>query len=293
MLEKFKADILFHQLLKRPDVRKAYKMVPATDSWYDTITCVHNSLAEIQKLPHEILRITSHDGLTMQAVYYPCGSKKTLIWAHGYTSHAQRESAFPGLFYRSLGFNLLIPYQRAHDFSQGKYISLGALESKDLLGWIRKVNEYVPGGSIALHGLSMGGGIVLFASDKEMENVKCIVADAPNTRIEDVFQNVSQGIFKKDGKKVADLAISRFQKEFGVSAADYNAFEIVKNSRYPIFLTAGSNENMEDTLNELKAANPMETRVLILPGCNHGNGMYKQTSLYQGALKEFFEKYMP
>ena len=32
--------------------------------------------------------------------------------------------------------------------------------------------------------------------------------------------------------------------------------------------------------------------VLILPGCNHGNGMYKQTELYQGAIREFVEKYM-
>ena len=56
-----------------------------------------------------------------------------MIWVHGYTSHAERESAFPSLFYRSLGYNVLIPYLRAHDISQGKYISFGALESKDLL----------------------------------------------------------------------------------------------------------------------------------------------------------------
>ena len=49
MFDKFKADILFTQLLKRPDIEKAYAMVPPTDAWYDTITKVHNSLKEIQK----------------------------------------------------------------------------------------------------------------------------------------------------------------------------------------------------------------------------------------------------
>ncbi len=293
MFEKMKANIMFHSLLKRPNINKAYKMVPPTDSWYDTISCVHNSLAEIRKLPHETWEITSQDGLKMQGIYYPCGSNKTVIWAHGYTSHAERESAFPGLFYRSLGFNVLIPYQRAHAISQGKYISFGALESRDLLRWVEKVNENVAGGSIVLHGLSMGGGIVLFASDKEMENVRCIVADAPTTQIGDVFRNVAKTLDKKNGEKVAQLAMSRFQKEFGVSAGDYNAFEIVKNSRYPIFLTAGSNENMEDALERLKAACPKETQIVILPGCNHGNGMYKQTAMYQGALKAFVEKYVP
>ena len=53
MFEKFKARVIFEQLMKRPDINKAYKMVGPEDSWYDTITTVHNSLAQIQKLPHE------------------------------------------------------------------------------------------------------------------------------------------------------------------------------------------------------------------------------------------------
>ena len=134
MLEKMKANILFTQLLKRPDINKAYAMVKPTDSWYDTITKVHNSLAEIQKLPREVLEITACDGVSLKGIYYPGekNSKVTVICIHGYTSHAEREWAFPGLFYLSLGYNVLIPYQRAHGMSGGKYISLGALERVDM-----------------------------------------------------------------------------------------------------------------------------------------------------------------
>ncbi len=293
MLEKLKADIIFHRLFKRPDINKAYKMVPPTDSWYDTISCVHNSLAEIWKVPHETWEITSHDGLKMQGIYYPCGSRKTMIWFHGYTSHAERESAFPSLFYRSLGYNVLIPYQRAHAISEGKYISFGALESKDLLCWVDKVNKTVGDGSVVLHGLSMGGAIVLFASNQPMRNVKCIVADAPNTSIAEVLRNVSKSVDKRNGEKVAQLAMKRFQQEFGVDPTAYNASKIVKDCRYPVFFTAGSNENLEDVLNKLKATCSSECQIVILPGCNHGNGMYKQTAMYQGALKDFLEKYVP
>ncbi len=292
MLDRLKANILFHSLLKRPNIEKAYKMVPPSDSWYDTITTVHNSLAQIQKLPHQMLEITSHDGLKLQAVFYPGSSNTTVIWAHGYTSHAERESAFPGLFYHSLGFNVLIPYLRAHHISQGKYISFGALEHLDMMAWVEKANEITPNGSIVLHGLSMGGGIVLYTANQEMENVKCIVSDAPTTNIEMAFRNISQGAFKNRGDRVAEYVMQRFYKEFGVYASDYDAIKTVKNSRYPIFLTAGSNENMEDLLLQLKAANPQETEVLILPGCNHGNGMYKQTQMFQSALKRFIFKYI-
>ena len=90
MFEKLKANILFSQLLKRPNIDKAYAMVGPEDSWYDTITKVHDSLAQIRKLPHEMLTITTRDGLKQQAIYYPAQSKKTMSWVHGYTSHAER-----------------------------------------------------------------------------------------------------------------------------------------------------------------------------------------------------------
>lgn len=286
-----KANILFHRLLKRPNIDKAYKMVPPTDSWYDTITTVHESLARLQKYPHEILEITSHDGLKMKAVYYPSGSTKTMVWAHGYTSHAERESAFPGLFYRSLGYNLLIPYQRAHHISQGRYISMGALEYRDMLTWVDKVNQLVPDGSVVLHGLSMGGSIVLYMVDQAMKNVKCIVSDAPSEGIAISLKNICQGIFKKEADQVYRQLVNRFEKEFSVSISGFDTRNAVRRSRYPIFLTAGSNEKMDAFLYELQKENPNETKVCILPGCNHGNGMYKQTGLYQGSLKEFLENW--
>ena len=89
MFEKIKAKLVFDNLLKRPNIDNAYKMVGPEDSWYDTISCVHRSLAEIQNLPHETLEIESLDGLKLRGIYYPAAepSKKTVIAIHGYTSH--------------------------------------------------------------------------------------------------------------------------------------------------------------------------------------------------------------
>lgn len=289
MFERLKANIFFNQALKRPDINKAYAMVKETDSWYDTIKKVHESLAEIQQKPHEILEITSKDNLKLKAVYYPNPSKSdvTVICAHGYTSHAEREWAFPGLFYLSLGYNVLIPYQRAHGLSEGKYIAFGALEHIDMVGWVDKINEMHPNGEIIIHGLSMGGGIVLNMSKIEMTNVKALISDAPNVSIESFFTNVTKMVFKTTSDKIANFAIERFNKEFACDIKDYEAVEIVAESKYPILLSAGSNENMEELFEQIKNANPMESDIVILPGCNHGNGMYKQTQLYQGKIKEF------
>ena len=292
MFEKMKANILFEQLLKRHDIEKAYAMVKPTDSWYDTITKVHDSLAQIQKLPHEVLEITSHDGLKLKAVYYPGESGKTAIWVHGYTSHAERESAFPGLFYHSMGYNVLIPYQRAHGISEGKYIAFGALEYRDMLQWVDLVNERNPDGQIILHGLSMGGGIVLDLADKDMKNVKCLIADAPNENIDAFLRNVTLDVFKKDGDKVLPHVHRRFQKEFSVDAAGFDRVKTVAGSKYPLLLAAGELENRQQLFETLQSCNPQETEIVILPGCNHGNGMYKQTEMFQTAIKNFIVRYI-
>ncbi len=292
MFNKLKADILFTKLLKRPNIDKAYAMVQPTDSWYDTISTVHNSLKEIQKLPHDTLEIYSHDNLKLKGVYYPAkkSCKVTVICVHGYTSHAEREWAYPGLFYLSLGYNVLIPYQRAHGLSEGKLISFGALEHRDMLQWVEKINEINPEDSIIIHGLSMGGGIALDLTNKAMKNVKGIIADAPSLSIRNFFENIVHGVFKTDVEKIVQYVVERFKKEFHADVEEFERVQTVTNSKYPILLAAGSKENREEYFEEIKKRNPQNTEIIILPGCDHGNGMYKQTDLYQKAIKNFINK---
>lgn len=296
MFEKQKANILFDKLLKRPDISKAYAMVPQSDSWYDTITTVHNSLAEIQKLDHQVLEITSHDNLKLKAIYYPNNEENkknvTVICVHGYTSHAEREWAFPGLFYHSLGYNVLIPYQRAHGLSEGEYISFSAMEQLDMRKWVNKVNEIDSSTQIIIHGLSMGGGIVLQLINKEMKNVKCLISDAPSISVSNFFRRRSENIFKKNNDKIYYYLAKRYQKEFKVNVEDYDGYETIKEAKYPLLLAAGSKENRINSFNKLKESSPLGVDIVILKGCNHGNGMYKKTEEFQSAIKDFLSKYI-
>lgn len=292
MFEKMKANILFNKLLSRPNVDNAYKMVDETDSWYDTISTVHKSLAKIKKLPHNVVEIVSYDNLKLKGIYYPNNSNVTVICVHGYTSHAEREWAFPGLFYLSLGYNVLIPYQRAHGLSEGKYISFAANECLDMERWIELVNKMNKDGNIIIHGLSMGGGIVLDLSIRKLDNVKCLIADAPSYSVQEFFRNIAGYVFKKNNDKIVQYIFDRYNNEFNCDIKDYEVVNNVARSNYPILLSAGSNEQLEGLFEAIKNVNPKETEIIILPGCNHGNGMYKQTELYQGVIKNFVSKHI-
>lgn len=294
MFERVKAKILFGKLLSRPDISKAYAMVGPEDSWYETIKKVHDSLKEIQTLPHEIQEIKSSDGITLRGVYYPAAKKsdRTVICIHGYTSHAEREWAFPGLFYHSMGFNVLIPYQRAHGLSEGQKITFGVMEGFDMINWICKVNEIAPNGKILIHGLSMGGGIALELTHlREINWIKGVIADAPTPSVESFFYNVSREVYGAKGDIIAEYAIRDLDRYTGLRAKNYNFIETVKESAFPILLSAGSMENREEMFAQIKQNNPCDTEILILDGCDHGNGMYKQTEIYQNRIKDFINKH--
>ena len=293
MFENIKAKILFEKFLGRPDISLAYKKVGEDDPWFETINKVHASLEKILKLDHEVLEIHSEDGYLLKGIYYPCvGSKKTVICIHGYTSHAEREWAFNGLFYHELGYNVLIPYQRAHGISEGKYITFGAFESKDSILWAKKIDSLVEGGEIIFHGLSMGGGVLLNLCDLEIKNVKGLIIDAPSISISKFFDNVSKEIFKRNSDKIAYLCKKRFNEEFDVDIEDYNGLERVKSSKYPILLARGENEKLQEYFDEIVRSNPNKTKVVVLKGCDHGNGMYKETEVFQSAIKEFLTEVM-
>ena len=68
---------------------------------------------------------------------------------------------------------------------------------------------------------------------------------------------------------------------------EFERVDVVTKSKYPLLLSAGSHEDCEELFESLKSKNPMPTEIIILPGCNHGNGMYKHTELYQRVIREF------
>ena len=85
------------------------------------------------------------------------------ICCHGYTGEPA-EMAKWAHRYAQLGFTVLLPAQRAHELSEGRYVGMGLLESDDLLGWVSLITAADPDARILLHGNSMGAATVMMAA---------------------------------------------------------------------------------------------------------------------------------
>ena len=64
--------------------------------------------------------ITSFDGLKLRALYLPAQGKAkgTIVAFHGYRSLAPIDFALEVEFFHTLGYDVLLPYQRSHGLSR-------------------------------------------------------------------------------------------------------------------------------------------------------------------------------
>ena len=146
---------------KQPDVRKKEKWKP----YLDYVLKEQEWLKEHQE--QELKEIKSKDGLTLRAAYIPReDAKGTIICMHGYHSTNNIEFVPEVRFLWNLGYNILLPWQRSHGKSEGRYITYGVKERHDLKRWILYTNRHLGAKNkdIFLCGISMGCATTLMAA---------------------------------------------------------------------------------------------------------------------------------
>ena len=110
--------------------------------------------------PSEDLWADSPDGTRLHGSLMKGTGDNIVILAHGYRSSALNDFCGIGQWYLGHGFSILMPDQRAHGMSSGKYITFGVKERYDMLEWIRYARSICEG-EIWLHGVSMGAASLL------------------------------------------------------------------------------------------------------------------------------------
>ena len=80
--------------------------------------------------PSQEVSITSDDGLKLWGVWVPAENPKgTILLAHGYRSNKMVDFSLAFDMYHTMGLNILIPDQRSHGKSEGRYITFGVAKN--------------------------------------------------------------------------------------------------------------------------------------------------------------------
>ena len=110
------------------------------------------------KQPVEIVS----DGFRLVGEYFDFGGTTSVIIIAG-----RMESLLYSYYfaepYRKLGYNILVIDNRAHGMSEGRILSLGFKEYRDILRWGELLHDSFGQKNIVLHGICIGCSVGLFA----------------------------------------------------------------------------------------------------------------------------------
>lgn len=245
----------------------------------------------------ETLEITSCDGLKLRALYLPAEPERpkgTVLAFHGYRSLATIDFALEAKFFHDLGYRVVLPYQRSHGLSEGKYITYGVKERFDCRDWARYLENRFGPENLFLAGISMGASTVLMASSLELpECVRGIIADCGFTSPWEIMKHVSRRDFKLPSFPLLPILelVTRARAGFSLKGADTR--RALAETSFPVLFLHGEQDDFVplSMTRENFSACAEEKDVFLVPGAGHAQSFAMDTPGCEEKIAEFFAKH--
>jgi len=276
--------------------RDCGRNLPDTNSkgWITYKDTLDRMILSLRSRPFEEVSIRSHDGLKLVGSYFHIADGAPLaICFHGYKSSYLADFCGGSELILSQGHNLLMIDQRAHGRSEGKTITFGIHERKDLAAWVRYAAERFGADTpILLYGVSMGAATVLMASDLDLPgNVRGIVADCPYAVASDIIVDVGKKMrFPESFTRPFAWLAARIYGRFDLHETD--AVRAVKNTRMPILIIHGESDTFvpAEMSERVYLTNPKMVRRVTFPGAGHAMSYLTDTPRYRRTVTEFMKE---
>lgn len=248
-------------------------------------------------LPKERVSIRSFDGLNLVGYYFPCPrkTKRYALLMHGYNSCGKNDFGVAIDSIHEMGLNLLIPDQRAHGESEGKYIGFGILERFDCKAWCEYlVERFGKDIQIAVGGISMGATTVLMASGLDLpEQVKCIYADCGFTSPLAELKHIQNHLLHLPAAGMLFGAGIICRLVAGYNVKELTTADALKKAKKPILFIHGKKDRLvpyQFSLENYEACASDKELFLVEEGL-HGTSFFADNEGYRKKLKEFIDKY--
>ncbi|KRO04007.1 alpha beta hydrolase [Levilactobacillus paucivorans] len=232
----------------------------------------------------------------MVAEYIPAEtpSDKTVIISHGYKGNGETMANFAQM-YHQLGFNVLLPDDRGHGESAGKYISFGWLDRLDYLQWIQQVIDRADANvKILLFGVSMGGATMEMLSGETLPaQVKAIIADCGYSSIEAELTYLLKRQFHLPKYPIEPLVSTISKRRLGYYLGDVTATDQLKKNKRPILFIHGEQDVYVPVgmAYENYAATHAPKQLWIVRNASHAESFWINPDRYRTHVTEFLKTY--
>lgn len=245
------------------------------------------------------LKTKAADGLNLHADFLPSetNTQNFILAIHGYRCSGPEEYAVFAPFYHGMGFNLIIPDDRAHGRSEGEYIGFGCLDRQDCLTWCEYIiKNFGSGCRIFLHGISMGSATVLSASGDQRlpSQVKGIISDCGFSRGWDELKYILKLNYRLPAFPLLNIFDFLCRHRAGYSTKDFSPLEQVAHAKVPILFIHGGQDKFVPTamVYALYDACASDKMLRVFKGAAHAQSYYTDTDGYEKIVREFIKRVM-
>ena len=243
----------------------------------------------IPNFPAEDWTLESFDGLKLHAKKFS-PAEETDRWAilvHGYGRDGTYAYDYADEYLKR-GWNVLVPDLRAAGESEGEFITMGALESRDVFDWASKLPSDA---KIILHGVSMGAATVMMTAALKPKNLVAVVEDCGYTSAYEMFTAQLNKIFSLPEYPVMPCANNVCKLKTGVKISDAAPLEVVDEITVPILFIHGDADGLVpfEMMGRLydKAVAPKEK--FVVKGAGHADAKRTNPAAYFDKVFTFLE----
>lgn len=230
--------------------------------------------------PAEDWTLESFDGLKLHAKKFSPAetSDRWAILIHGYG----RDGTFAYDYadeYLKRGWNVLIPDLRASGLSEGEFITMGALESRDVFDWAKKIPDDA---KIVLHGVSMGAATALMTAAQEPPNLVAVVEDCGYTSAYEMFAAQLNKIFGLPEYPVMPCADWVCKFHTSVKISDAAPLAVVDKIKVPTLFIHGDADGLVpfEMMGRLYDACAAPKEKFIVEGAGHADAKSSNPAAY-------------
>ncbi|WP_314011007.1 alpha/beta fold hydrolase [Pseudostreptobacillus hongkongensis] len=220
-------------------------------------------------------------------------SDKWIIVVHGFSESAKGVATFAKGFY-DRGYNVFLPDLNAHGQSEGKYLTMGGFDGKDLKQWVELISKKYNNPDIILFGVSMGASTVMNSLDENLpSNVKGFIEDSGYLSLNEEFSGQLKKLFKLPSFPIIPAASVVTKIRAGYFLGDVNATKALKETKLPALVMHGEDDTFVPVIHGQKIydliSSPKELH--IFKGAKHVKAEKLYTDEYWGYVDNFLNKY--
>lgn len=240
--------------------------------------------------------MTSFDGLKLVATHFSPAkpSNRWVVIVHGYGRN-QQNAWYIAKSYLARGYHVLTPDLRASGDSEGKYLTMGVLESDDILNWIEKIAAKEPQSRIVMHGVSMGAATVMMTSAKPLPaNLVAAIEDCGYTDVYTMFSLQLRKLFDLPAFPLMDCVNIMCRIKAGFFLTDAAPIKAVPQTKVPMLFIHGDADDFVPytMMQELyDASGAPEKDQLTVAGAGHAAADQKEHKEYYKKVFGFIAKY--